>query len=62
MNREQKLAIARMAFIDIVQVINKFQEVNALKINAHWDQCITVDGELFHADELRRGTTVFFPS
>lgn len=56
MNRLQKLQIARMAYKDIMQVIDKWCDStrcsDCLGIYFHWDACITVDDELFHEREL----------
>ena len=64
MNRLQKLQIARMAYKDINQSIEKWQRPelcgNDLPILCHWDGCITVDDELFHERELRKGLDEVF--
>jgi hypothetical protein len=48
--RQLKLAIAKIAYKEIQAAIDKFE---GLLISVHWDECITVDGELFHGHELR---------
>ena len=53
MNREQKLAIAKIAYREIQDAIKKFEDEKSFEICAHWDECITVDDELFHGHELR---------
>jgi len=56
MNREQKLAIAKIAYKQIKAAIDNFEDQNGLQICAHWDECISVDDELFHSDEMREET------
>lgn len=48
--RKLKLAIAKIAYKEIQAAIDKFE---GKFIHAHWDECITVDDELFHGHELR---------
>ena len=49
-----KLAIAKIAYKEIRAAIDKFED-NGLDICAHWDECISVDDELFHGHQLREG-------
>lgn len=51
--RLQKLQIAKWAYADIKAAIDKWEGSVALQIIAHWDECITVEDELFHGHELR---------
>lgn len=52
--REEKLEIARKAYQEIIYVINKWENESGLDIGCHWDECISVDDELFHGHELRK--------
>lgn len=47
------LAVARMAYNEIIDVIEKWEGMSKGKICFHWDECITVDGELFQRRQLR---------
>ncbi len=50
------LAVARMAYREIIDVIEKWENMgDGTKICCHWDECITIDGELFQRRELRGG-------
>jgi len=51
-NREEKLKIAKMAYKEIMQSIQKFESQESFFFCAHWDECISVDDELFHGHEL----------
>jgi len=53
MDRDQKLRIAKMAYREIEEAIKKYEDQQEVLIRAHWDECITVDDELFHGPELR---------
>lgn len=48
-----KLAIAKLAYKEISEVIERLEATEI--IHAHWDECITVDEELFHGHQLRDG-------
>ncbi len=47
-----KFLIAKIAYQEIKAVIDKFEN-SELDICAHWDECISVDEELFHGRQLR---------
>lgn len=51
---ELKLAIAKLVYNEIIAVVNKFEN-SGLDIRAHWDECISVDDELFQGRQLREG-------
>ena len=51
--REQKLEIARRVYHEIMPVIDRWENDSGLDIHCHWDECISVDDELFHSRELR---------
>lgn len=57
MQRHEKLQIAKWAFRDISQAIEKWQNYphpkDGIAIDANWDGKITVDDETFTAFELR---------
>lgn len=56
MNTMQKLAMARIAYKEIMEVIDKWENLNkynTMYFSFHWDGCITVDDELFHEHQLR---------
>lgn len=53
-SREEKLKIARLAYIDIMHVIDYWENHTIDEIHCHWDECITVEDELFHGPELRK--------
>ena len=55
MNRKEKLYVARMAYKEIKQVIDKWEKSEQYPnlIYACWDECISVDDELFHHWELK---------
>ncbi len=56
MNSLQKRALARLAYSEINEVIEKWESLgkyNYLDFSAHWDGCITVDNELFHEWQLK---------
>lgn len=48
------LAVAKMAYNEIMDVIEKWEGMSNGKICCHWDECITVDGQLFQRRQLRR--------
>lgn len=47
-----KLEIAKLAYNEMRAVIDKYENMG-LDICFHWDECISVDEELFHRDELQ---------
>lgn len=49
---DRKLRIAKEAYRQIKAAINSFEEQDTC-ICAHWDECISVDDELFHGHQLR---------
>lgn len=51
MNDEWKLKIAKMAYKEIMEVISKYESTGFIHLN--WDECITVDDELFLMRDLR---------
>jgi hypothetical protein len=53
MEKAQQLAIAKMVYKDIMSMISRWEMHYCLGVHAHWDECITVDGELFHGHQLR---------
>lgn len=56
MNDLQKRAIAKLAYEEINEVIEKWEslgEYNILNVCAHWDGCISVDDTLFHEWQLK---------
>lgn len=49
-----KLRIARMAYKQVKAAIEAVEGRDTLiDIYCHWDECITVDDELFHGHQLR---------
>jgi len=56
MNREQKLLLAKLSYRDISRVIDEWEKESGFNIYFHWDECISVDDELFHARELKGET------
>jgi hypothetical protein len=50
-DREKRLAIAKLAYLQISRAIDELEATGL--IHAHWDECISVDGELFHGHELK---------
>jgi methionine salvage enolase-phosphatase E1 len=52
MKYAEKLAIARLSYKDIKEVVDKWQASN-LEIYAYWDGKIEVDGEMFQEYQLR---------
>jgi hypothetical protein len=54
MNREEKLHIARLAYQDISAAISKFESQEDFDFCAHWDECISVDDEMFYGRELKK--------
>lgn len=50
-DREKKLAIAKLAYLQISRVIDELEATGF--ISAHWDECISVDGILFLDEELK---------
>lgn len=56
MDRKEKLLIAKLAYAEIQEALKKYKpDGKNIFICPHWDECITVDGELFHGHELREG-------
>ncbi len=56
MNDLQRRAIARLAYKEIREVMDKWEslgEYGYLPLMCHWDECITVDDTLFHGHQLR---------
>ncbi len=51
MSREDNLMIARLAYKEIKEVIDKW-EIDC-GVMCHWDECIIVDGDGFNYLELR---------
>ena len=45
-----KLKIAKIAYKEIMRVIESFENDG---ICFHWDECISVDDEIFHGHEMR---------
>ncbi len=55
MDYSQKLQIARWAYRDIKVAIERWEnDYKHIQVLAHWDECITVDDELFHGYQLRQ--------
>jgi len=50
--RKEKLRIAKMAYKEIKHAIDNWQDSSGI-VCAHWDECITVDGEFFMERELK---------
>ena len=49
-----KLRIAKLAYKEVQAAMDKFQRDGTLiDVLFHWDECITVDDELFHGFQLR---------
>jgi hypothetical protein len=53
MNYDQKLALARIAYRQIAEVIESF-EGNALDVQFYWPKNIEVDGEMFFDHQLKK--------
>jgi hypothetical protein len=51
-DRAKKLAIARAAYKEIKNVIDKFENNSQFLVTSDWDGCITVDDEFFQGSEL----------
>ena len=49
-----KLLIARQAYYDINQVIDKYENTEKQSVWFCWDGCIQVDDELFHEHQIRQ--------
>lgn len=50
---EEKLAVAKQAYKEIIALINSLEEKYGKDFCAHWDECISIDDELFHAHQMR---------
>lgn len=50
-SREDRLKIARVAYKEVKKAIERSESRG--DILHHWDECITIDDELFHGHELR---------
>lgn len=50
--REQKLRIARMAYKEIKEAIENWEDSYGI-VRCHWDGCISVDDEFFQERELK---------
>jgi len=50
---EKKLRIAKFAYKEIMETCNELQRHFDNDICFHWDECISVDDELFHGHQLR---------
>jgi len=53
MNSLQKRAIAKLAYNDVLKAIEKWHNIPDLPIHVVWAGGIEVDGELFHAYQLK---------
>lgn len=54
-SQDIKLAAARMAYREIMDVIEKWESMgDGMVFRCHWDECISVKGELFQRSELRQ--------
>lgn len=51
MTYEEKLAIAKEAYKQIMEGIKRAESSGV--VCCHWDECITVDDELFHSRHMR---------
>lgn len=51
-NYELKIAIAKLAYNEIIKVINKYEDLY-IGFDAGWIECITIFGEQFKACDLR---------
>lgn len=51
MTYEEKLSIAKESYKRIMAVIEPL-EADGI-VHCHWDECITVDDELFHSHQMR---------
>jgi hypothetical protein len=55
MDELYKLMIAKLAFREIEEAIDKYEQDYNVKIKCHWDKKITVDGTEFYEFQLRKG-------
>jgi hypothetical protein len=53
MNNLQKRAIAKIAYKQVMAVMDQWYSSYDLQISFHWDGCITIDDEFFHEYQLR---------
>ena len=51
-SHEEKLAIAKQAYKQIKKAIDSFEKKDT-GICVYWDECISVDDELFHGRHLK---------
>lgn len=49
--REEKLEIAKKIYLEIMKVIDKYENDTEHDISCCWDECIWVDGQ-FYSSEL----------
>ena len=54
MNEMYKLMIAKLAYREIEQAIDKYEQDYNVKVKCHWDRKITVDGTEFQGYQLRK--------
>lgn len=52
MDKEQKLAICKLAYREIMDVIEKYEVRYQPYFSAHWDECISFHDEFFQRKEL----------
>lgn len=47
LNRKKNLLLAKLAYRDIMHVINDWEQNSGIHIRFNWDECITIDDENF---------------
>lgn len=50
---QKKLTIAKKAYKQIIELFELHQSCSPYEMNFCWDECIWVDDELFHSNDMR---------
>lgn len=53
MTYQEKLKVAKCCYRAVKSAIEWSETAFGVEVFCHWDECITVDDELFHGHQLR---------